>query len=140
MKNPQVPQPNPYIWYGFCLTPHFPRVTIPRILLLRLRLCLPARPLGEAHAIFAGLDRAMYQSGLRRARSLVARSSFRSQRGFGILPFVRKHLAGGSPTHRPAPAHEAARSRRAPAYPPSSAVTGGFCGVHRWPWGISSFL
>src|SRR5215472_12080534 len=82
-----------------------------------------ARPLGEAHAIFAGLDRAMHQSGLRRPRPLAARSSFRSQRRFGILPVMRQPAAGRTSTHRPTPPHEAALARRPSAAPAPSSMT-----------------
>src|SRR5262249_46558339 len=69
------------------------------------------------------LDRAMYQSSLRRARPLVARSSLGSQRRFGILPIMRQPAPGRPSTDRPAPPHEAADARGASAAAPSSALT-----------------
>ena len=78
---------------------------------------------GEAHAIPAGMDCAMHQSGVLRTWPLVARSSFRSQCWFGILPVVRQLIAGGAAAHRPAPPYEASFARRAPATPASPALT-----------------
>src|SRR5262249_19481931 len=78
---------------------------------------------GEAHAISAWLDGSVHQSGLRRARTLVARSSLRSQCGLGVLPVLRKHVTSRTSAHRPAPAHEAAPACRAPTPPPPSALT-----------------
>src|SRR5215467_12394391 len=74
---------------------------------------------GEAHAISAGLDCPVHQSGLCGARALVARALVRSQRRFGILSFVWFRPAGCASAHRSAPAHEAAAPGGPPAPPPS---------------------
>src|SRR5882724_6742196 len=63
---------------------------------------------GKHDAILAGLDRAVHQSRMFRARTLVAGVSFRSQRWAGILPQLRKFAASSTPADRAAPSHEAA--------------------------------
>jgi hypothetical protein len=110
------PQPCPHILCGFVLTPHLARATIPRICCFRSSLGLLAcAATGGAHAIPAGLDRSVHQSGLRRSRPLVARAPLRAQRRLGILPFLRQLAASGASADRSAPAYEAAPAHRASA-------------------------
>jgi hypothetical protein len=63
---------------------------------------------GKHDAIFAGVDGAVHQSGMFCARALAAGTSLRPQRWPGILPKLRKLLAGGAAADRSAPPHEAA--------------------------------
>jgi len=72
---------------------------------------------GKHDAILAGLDGAVHQSGMFRARTLVASVSFRSQCGAGILSQLRKFPASSTAANWTAPSHEAAFADCAPAAP-----------------------
>jgi hypothetical protein len=104
-------EPDPYILYGLFLTLLASRFTIRQYLLLwshregQFERC---GHWGKHDAILAGLDRAVHQSRMFRARTLVAGASFRSQRGVGILPQLRKFFAGGPTANRAAPSDETA--------------------------------
>jgi hypothetical protein len=104
-------QHDPYILCGLFLTLLASRFTIRAYLLLRsyaegkFERC---GHWGKHDAILAGLDCAVHQSGMLRARTLVAGVSFRSQRWAGILPQLRKFAASSTAADRAAPSHEAA--------------------------------
>lgn len=63
---------------------------------------------GKRDAIFAGLDRAVHQSGMLRAGALVAGPSLRPECGTRVLSQLRKFPAGGTAANRSAPSHAAA--------------------------------
>jgi hypothetical protein len=102
-------QPYPYILCGLFLTLPTSRSTIRRVYCFARCVQKFARDhWGKHDAIFAGVDGAVHQSGMFCARALVAGTSFRPQRWPGILPKLRKFLAGGTAADRSAPSHEAA--------------------------------
>ena len=116
-KNPQLSATLPPYLVCFCLdTTVGSRNNPPHLVAFgRRSACSRARPLGEAHAIPAGLDRSVHQSGLRRSRTLVARAPLRPQRRLGILPFLRQLAASRASADRSALAYEAAPAHRASA-------------------------
>jgi hypothetical protein len=70
---------------------------------------------GKHDAIFAGVDRAVHQSGVLRAGALVAGASLWPQCGPGVLPQLREFLASGTAANWSAPSHETAFADCAPA-------------------------
>jgi hypothetical protein len=104
-------QPYPYILCGLFLTPLTSRMTIRRVYCFDRATNKSSRAAttgGEHDAIFAGVDGAVHQSGMFRARALVAGASLRPQRGARILSQLRKFLAGRPATNWSPASHEAA--------------------------------
>jgi hypothetical protein len=110
-------QPDPYIWCALFLTLLASRLTIRQCLLLLSPECerkfARRGHWGKHDAIFAGMDRAVHQSRLFCAGALVAGTSLWSQCGVGVLPQLRKFLAGGAAAHWPAPSYAAPSAGRA---------------------------
>jgi hypothetical protein len=103
---------------AFLLTLHLTRATIPHLAASGRTLILEGfigGHWGKQHAISAGLDCAVHQSGLCRERSLAARTPFGSQCRSGNLSFLRERFAGRAAADRPAAAYEAARACGTPA-------------------------
>ena len=104
------------VWFVLDTT-DFPPHNPARLLLRLLGVCqLACRGhWGKHDAILARLDRAMHQSGMFRARPLATRASLRPECGIGVLPKLRKYIAGSAAADRTTAAHEAACACRAPA-------------------------